>query len=494
MFILNASDIYNMELTAKNSFRLTDEILMENAGIHVYKKIKKKFNKDSKIAVLAGPGNNGGDGFVTARHLISSGYNVDIFYTYDDNMYKDAAKTNLNILKAMGANLYSFSDVTDFTSYNIIVDALFGIGLKRSIKGIYENIINLANISGAYIISVDIPSGLYADSGFVENTAIKADCTITFSCLKYCLSLYPAKKYAGKIKVKNITIPKKHIEKYSNSILINKHNLPTFNKREIDSNKGTFGRVAVIGGSYEMAGAVKITAYSAFKSGCGLVTILHPNELNRNFISDIPELMSKTYDYNNPALVYEYVNQYASSCTLGNGMGINSNIKEFISSLIKNVNKPVILDADGLNNLSLDDLLHIENTVILTPHLKEFSRLINENVENIVKNKIEIVKEFVNKYKVVLILKSADTIIAMPQGRIYILNGGNTALSKGGSGDALCGLTASFLAQKYSVENACILAVYTLSKAAEYAVIKNHPASILITDIINKYYKKVFNG
>ena len=474
MYILKSSNIYNMESYAKEIFGLTDEILMENAGVAVFKKVLKTAKNNNRIAVLSGPGNNGGDGFVIARHLISHGFSVDVFYTGDDSMYKNAAKTNLNILQKMSANLYPFTSIVTFSNYDIIVDALFGVGLKRKISGVYENIINLVNSSKAIVISIDIPSGLYADTPFVENTTIKADYTITFSCLKYCLCLYPAKKYAGKIKVADITIPKKHIEK------------------EKDSHKGTFGRVVSIGGSIDMAGAVKITAFSALKSGCGLVTLLHPNDLDRNFISDIPEVMTKSFDYENPEAVYEYVNSAASSVTLGNGMGQKADTQEFIRNLVLNINKPLVIDADGINAIRLDVILETKNQIIITPHLKEFSRLINKSVEEIIKNKIDIAKEFCNKYKVILVLKSADTIIAIPNEQVYIINEGNTALSKGGSGDALTGLIASFIAQGYNMKDACILACYTLGKSAKYAVKKSHPSSLLITDII-KYYKKVFN-
>lgn len=492
MFVLKASDIYNMEQSAKELFGLTDEILMENAGFAVVNKVLKKAKKNSKIVVLAGPGNNGGDGFVTARHLLSHGFYVDVFYTGDDDMYKNAAKTNLEILKKLGVTLRPFTSIDTLDNYNIIIDAIFGIGLKRKITGIYENIINLANNSKACKISIDIPSGLYADTGYVENICVKADYTITFSCLKYCLCLYPAKKYAGKIKIKDITIPKNHIEKYERSILIDKNNLPAFKIREKDAHKGSFGRVVSVGGSKDMAGAVKITALSALKSGCGLVTVMHPEELNRNFISNIPEIMTKSFDYKNYNNVCEYINSTASSATLGNGMGQITETKEFIKHLVVNIQKPLVIDADGINALNLEIISKIKNNIIITPHLKEFARLINKSVEDIIKNKVEIAKEFCNKHKVVLILKSADTIIAVPNEEIYIINQGNTALSKGGSGDALAGLTASYIAQGYSIKDSCILACYTLGKAAEYAVHKSHSSYLLVTDII-KYYKKVFN-
>lgn len=490
MYILKSSEIYSMEHSAKE-IGYTEDILMENAGTAVYNLVKKIVKKYDKIAVLAGPGNNGGDGFVTARHLLQNNYNVHIYYTGDDNNYKSSSKTNLDILKNFEIPLRNFEELNSLDEYDIIIDGLFGIGLKREVQGIYDKIITMANKSKAVKVSIDIPSGLYADNAFVDNNVINADYTVTFSCLKYCLCLYPAKKYAGKIKVADITIPKKHIEKYEHSIFINKKNIPVFKKREKDAHKGTFGRVVSIGGSINMAGAVKITAISALKSGCGLVTVMHPNELHRNFISDIPEVMTKEFDYNCPYVVYEFINTNASCAAIGNGMTQQENIKEFICDVIYNINKPLIIDADGINNINLDILSRIKVDTVITPHLKEFAKLVNCTVEEIIKNKVSMAKEFADKYNITLVLKSADTIIAIPNKNIYILNKGNTALSKGGSGDALTGLIASYIAQGYLIEHACILAVYTLGKAAEYAVKKNHPSSLLITDII-KYYKKVY--
>lgn len=491
MYILKSSEIYSMEHSAKE-MGYTEDILMENAGTAVYNLVKKVAKKYYKIVVLAGPGNNGGDAFVTARHLLQDNYNVHIYYTGDDNNYKLSSKTNLEILKNICIPLKSFDEINSLDEYDIIIDGLFGIGLKREVQGIYEKIITMANKSKAVKISIDIPSGLYADNAFVDNNVINADYTVTFSCLKYCLCLYPAKKYAGKIKVADITIPKKHIEKYEHSILINKKNKPDFKKREKDAHKGTFGRVVSIGGSINMAGALKIAAISALKSGCGLVTVMHPNELHRNFISDIPEIMTKEFDYNCPYAVYEFINTNASCAAIGNGMTQQENIKEFICNVIYNINKPLVIDADGINNINLDILSKIKVDTVITPHLKEFARLLNCTVEEIIKNKVSMAKEFAEKYNVTLVLKSADTIIAVPNKNVYILNEGNTALSKGGSGDALAGLIVSYIAQGYSIEHACILAVYTLGRAAKYAVKKNHPSSLLITDII-KYYKKVYN-
>ena len=286
MYILSCKDIYKMESDAQNNYNISETILMENAGAALFLFIKNTADKNSKIIILAGPGNNGGDGFVLMRHLITNGYNADLYYPVQNNKYGKAAELNLNILNILNIHIYDLSTLNNLDKYDIIIDALFGIGLTRSISGIYKDIIEKANNTNALKIAVDIASGLISDSPEVPECVFKADYTITFSTLKYCHTLYPAKTYSGKVITANITIPDNIISQYKHNIFINEYNKPALKTRPQDSHKGTYGRVAVVGGSIEMAGAVKIAAASALHSGCGLITLCHPNTLNRNFISD----------------------------------------------------------------------------------------------------------------------------------------------------------------------------------------------------------------
>lgn len=492
MYILNSKDIYKMEEAVKRDYNISEIVLMENAGTALFDFIKNKADKNSKILILAGPGNNGGDGFVLMRHLAANGYYADLYYPEQNNKYGDAAQVNLNILNNLNINIHDLSTLNNMEQYDIIVDALFGIGLTRDISGIYKEIIDKVNNTNALKISADIASGLISDSSEVPECVFKADYTVTFSTLKYCHVLYPAKTYSGKVITANITILDNIISQYEHNIFIDKYNKPVLKSRPQDSHKGSYGKVAIIGGSTEMAGAVKIAAISALHSGCGLITLCHPAELNRNFISDIPEIMTKSFTYNEPALICDYINNSANVYTIGNGMGRQKNVKEFILYILQNTLKPVIIDADAINAISLNELNNIQSEVIMTPHLAEFARLINKDISEIKKNKVSLAKEFADKYNIYLILKSAETIAAVPNDKVYILNTGNTALAKGGSGDALCGLTASLAAQGYSAKDTCILAPYILGKSAEKAVEKHNPAYLSITQIIN-YYNEVFN-
>ncbi len=492
MFILSKENTYKLEETVKNTYGISELILMENAGIALFNHIKNMIKQESRILILAGPGSNGGDGFVLMRHLCVHNYNADIYYPVDKNKYGSAAETNLSILNSLNIPLYNLSELGNIDEYDVIVDALFGIGLNKKLDGIYKEIIEKANNSNALKIAVDISSGLICDSPALPECAFKADYTITFSALKYCHVLYPAKKYSGQAITANISIPYNIISDFESDILINEYNLPNILKREPDSHKGSFGKVCLIGGSYEMAGAVKIAAISALHSGCGLISLIHPDNLDRNFISDIPEIMTKQFNYNEPDTVCSFINNSATVYSIGNGMGRSENVKEFILHVVKNALKPAVIDADACNALSLDDLNDIKSEVIITPHLAEFAHLTCKNIDEVKENKLALAKEFADKYNIYLILKSAETIIAVPNDKTYILNTGNTALSKGGSGDALCGLTVSLAAQGYSLKDACILAVYILGKSAEKAVEYYNPTTLSITQIIN-YYSEVLN-
>ena len=232
MFILSKENTYKLEETVKNTYGISELILMENAGIALFNHIKNMIKQESRILILAGPGSNGGDGFVLMRHLCVHNYNADIYYPVDKNKYGSAAETNLSILNSLNIPLYNLSELGNIDEYDVIVDALFGIGLNKKLDGIYKEIIEKANNSNALKIAVDISSGLICDSPALPECAFKADYTITFSALKYCHVLYPAKKYSGQVITANISIPYNIISDFESDILISEYNLPNILKRE----------------------------------------------------------------------------------------------------------------------------------------------------------------------------------------------------------------------------------------------------------------------
>ena len=619
-FILPAKSITAIE---KDILSIIPEaILMENAANRFINRLENYININDKIAVVAGPGNNGGDGLAIARLLISKDYNVDIFIPNDISKYSETTLKNLEILQHFvkirnrGA-IYSLDllahnslfidaenyikhndnmdyniDIDDleynnkFNKYSVIIDALFGIGLNREISGHYKDIINNMNNSHGLVFSVDIPSGLLADSCEHPKIAVHADYTITFSVSKYALCGYPAKKYAGQIFIENISIPNTvfhdittdflitkdniiktiyketindvldyynlfkeeshkiakrqlnhdeiyyelihHEEKmnqmpiafkdfrkfiFSNNLLANHFNFHDTSKDEsslkkekdfmIDqiinlylskrnirsisniinrdnlSYKGTYGKVGLIGGSSKFLGALKIAGISARRFGAGLITCIHPSDISRDFISDFPEIMTSTFDYENGWSLSIELNQKMDAISIGNGMGIGGNLKKFINDYLDKNLLPTVIDADGLNNLSLEEIKNHakhNNSIVITPHLGEFSKLLNIPLVELNKNKFQIAKDFSKNFNITLVLKSADTLIATPSGYAYSIAIGNSGLSQGGTGDALTGAITSLLGQGFNPTVASILAIYLIGRSSEIIVESNSEA------------------
>lgn len=492
MRIFSAADIYDMEKKAADVYLISETALMENAGSALSGFIENIAGRNTPIAVLCGPGNNGGDGFAAARHLISKKYNVRLFFN-PETEYKGAAKNNLEILKRQNIPLTDFKDIKTLDDFGIIVDALFGTGLKREISGEYQRIIEAANSAGGIKVAADIPSGLFADSPAVKGTVFRACHTVTFSSLKICQALYPAKSYCGKTVTVNITIPEILMSSYKSDTLITMENLPKLKERPASSHKGYYGRTVTIGGSKNMAGAVKIASLSALRSGCGLVTCAHPEDLDRNFISDIPEIMTKPFSEKKADNIIKFINDYASACSIGSGMGREKETEEFIKNVLFNINKPVVIDADGLNALTEKDFDKIKTDIVITPHIAEFARLTGKSAEETAENKLMAAKEFAKTHKAVTVLKSADMITACAyDDNAFIVNNGNTALAKGGSGDALAGVIASLIAQGYKHGEAAVLGCFILAESSRIASINKNEAAITVTDII-KCFPETFD-
>lgn len=589
-------------------------LLMENAANRFLNRLEKHINYSDKIAVIAGPGNNGGDGLAIARLLISSGYNVDIYIPNDISKYNETTLQNLKILQDIvkiehlgsiftidsishnkflknednieeDINILNSQDITynRLNQYTIIIDALFGIGLNKEVTGHYRDIIININNSPALKFSVDIPSGLFADSCDYPGICVKADYTITFSVSKYALCGYPAKEYAGTIYIENISIPDSIFKKLATDFIITRENLVKslyleevkdqlnhinhvrndfpeifvhkFNEEDMyytliqdaeknnqsnlsfkdfrkfifshnlfsneilknndpekesekavylekivdtflcknnissvgdiisrrkASHKGTYGKVGLIGGSTSYLGALKIAAISSRRMGSGLVTCIHPESISRDFLLDTPEIMSKAFNTSKGVELATELNEKMDALLIGPGIGTNDNTKNFIKELLKTDTLPIVIDADGINSLTLEDLEELKNygkynkSIVLTPHLGEFARLLNISVQELSKNKFLIAKDFSKKYNVTLVLKSTDTIIATEEGYTYSLDFGNNGLSQGGTGDALAGAITSLLGQGFNPTIASILAVYLIGRSSEIIINKNN--------------------
>jgi NAD(P)H-hydrate epimerase len=477
-------------------------VLMEQAGRRVTESILADYSDLERVLVLAGRGNNGGDGFVISRLLAQAGIEVKTILLGDKEQLTGDAKVNLNILEELG---YQVEEITrlegvqslqsDFKRADLLVDALLGTGIKGELRGLFPAIIKLVNQVRTSVVSVDIPSGVEADSGLVKDVAIKAQQTITFALPKLGLILYPGAEFVGQLKIVEIGIPQQVIEQQeiTTNLITSDLVAGLFPARADKSHKGDYGKLLLVAGSTGMTGAASLVAQSSLKMGAGLVTVGVPQSLNPTLEVKLTEVMTYPLAETDSGTVavdaLEQVNDLMSSrdvLAVGPGLGVEEEVEVLVNQLLAELEKPIVIDADGLN--AINDLAILKartNATILTPHPGEMSRLIGQPIVEIEKNRLEVAQEFALAYGVTLVLKGAKTVIATPGGKAYVNQTGNSALATGGSGDVLTGLITSLLGQGLTAEDSAIIAVYLHGLAAELGSEELTKYSLLPTDLID---------
>lgn len=483
------------------------EELMDNAGEKLGRKILEVCIKLNckKAVILAGKGNNGGDGFVAADFLSESGV-VPTVILVCGAPSTDLAKNAFNKLhKDIKVLEYDGNENSDWAcaiDNSIIADCIFGTGFKGEIRENLNALFSRLANSPKYIIACDIPSGVNADSGQASKLSVCADETITFHRIKLGMLLSPARYLCGKISTVDIGIPEKVSEltkeqfgeavfEESNEQTIGSY-LP---KRPKWGHKGTFGRLVSVCGSESYIGAAGISTLAAMRTGVGLVNLCCPQKVIDSLSGGLWECTYTALKTNEDGIImsdelpkiYEKL-KGAGALLIGCGLGHNSETEKLVSSLIEASPLPIILDADGINSIApnTDILLKAKAPVILTPHPAELARLCGVTTAEILSHRHKYAHELANKYNVTVVSKGAETIIC--QGGITnIVRAGNTALSKGGSGDMLAGIISSLTAQapEKLFEN-CIAGCYIMGKAAEKLSETKSERSIIARDIINE--------
>ncbi len=481
MKVLSADYIRKSEEKAVLSGAFSFRELMYKAGNSVGEIIKEKFGcENRKIAVICGNGNNGGDGFVIARYLYEHGAEISVYLPLGKPRTEDAT--------------YYYEQLPQFIiseefdgKYDIIVDAIFGIGLSRAPDEKLTNLFEKINSNGAKIVSVDIPSGVGSDTGKVFTTAVNADLTVTFIALKPCFMLPDASDYCGEVTVCDIGV--KPINCLYETI-----EKPTFPKRRRNSHKGTYGTALIIGGSYGMAGALMLCSKAALRSGLGIAKCVMCKSIYPAFTSYLPEAVCMpTNETPNGTLDSNYIDiekltKDATALLFGCGVGTDSSTAEILRKIIKESNIPTVIDADGINLISRNIELLKESKVplVLTPHPAEMARMCRTSVKEVEEDRINIARNFAVKHNCYLVLKGANTIVAEPSSKISVNMCGNPSMATGGSGDVLAGVTVSLLAQGYEPSFALKSAVYLHSHAGDKAALKRGMHSSLPSDIIEE--------
>ena len=504
MRVLTAEQMREADRRTINDIGIPGIVLMENAGRQIVSAMEAHIDglQGGSVAVLAGRGNNGGDGFVIARTLAQRGIEPAVFLFGRVGDVKGDARTNLNILGQLGITVVEIADAQAWELHSgealgadVIVDAIFGTGLREPLSGLLETVAGDVNASGKPVVAVDLPSGLSADSPEPPGPFIEATMTVTLAAPKVPLVLPPGESGAGDLVIADIGIPHDVIDNLEGpklALLTRDDIRPLIEPRAQDSHKGDYGRVLIVAGSLGKTGAAFLSGMAALRSGAGLVTIAAPRSVVPVIASMAPEYMTLPLDETPEGTVdfpaiEEVLAFPADVIAVGPGLGRSPGTTAFVHALVERSATTLVLDADALNafNEEPDRLLAREGLdIIVTPHPGEIARLIGLSSDDVQKSRLEIARDFAASHRVTVILKGHRTIIATPDGSAYINLTGNPGMATAGTGDVLTGMVAAWAAQLLDAEAAAQLAVYLHGLAGDLAEADDSDTSLVAGDVI----------
>ncbi|MDE5648654.1 MAG: NAD(P)H-hydrate dehydratase, partial [Oscillospiraceae bacterium] len=483
----------------------TYEMLMEKAGEHLAEKIisiinlekNEDNNQDFDIIFLCGNGNNAGDCFVAARYLKQ--YGIDsVAALLCGEPKTEIAKLNFSRIDNIEV-MYEFNKCIDKLSDSkrnrIIVDGVFGTGFHGELPEEVREVFSACRESDI-VIAVDVPSGGDCRNGQVSDGTLKADHTVTFGFIKFGMTQYPLKEYCGEICVADIGIPEEYADnfKYKIKVMCDSKLKNIIPRKKPDSHKGNYGRLLIVCGSEKMPGACIMAAEASARSGVGLLQIATVKSITPVITNRLPEAMLEPLEADENGYIssdnFEKIMsaaEKASAVLIGCGLGVTNGTIELVKNLLKNLNCPIILDADGINCISdsIDIIRQTKSSIILTPHPAEMGRLCGRNTAEIQSDRLGTAMNFSNEYNATVVLKGAGTVIA-EKNNIYVNQTGNPGMGKGGSGDVLSGIIASFAAQGISTVDSAVLGTFVHGAAGDLAASKKSMQSMIATDIIGE--------
>jgi NAD(P)H-hydrate epimerase len=470
MKILNAAQMRNIDRRATEQFGIPSILLMENAARSVARTIRLHYPQADPVAIFCGPGQNGGDGFAAARHLANDGVTPLLFILGQRANYAGDSATNLAICERLGFPMWEIdtADALDralarASDTDLLVDAIFGTGLNRAAEGIYADAIRGLQSLRLPILAVDVPSGLDASTSDVVEPVVRADLTITFALPKIAHIFAPASGCCGEIVVADISIPGAAIdtENVRLSLATAEEILPLVAEREAATHKGTYGHVAIIGGSEGRSGAAILSARAAIRGGAGLVTVLTDRETARIVDSASIESMTLAIEYD-AAAVARVLDPF-SAVVLGPGLPDDEESYRFVRKLVPLIGKPLLIDASGLNAFAgrADELADEGGSVrVITPHPGELARLLRMDTAEVNRRRFDVAAEAAVRTRCIVVLKGHQTIVADPGGSVSVNPTGNPGMASGGMGDVLSGLLGALLARSSDAYEASRAAVY----------------------------------
>lgn len=500
MVVLNCEQMRLLEKEQENCGTALSTLML-NAGEALSQALLEEFKpqKGEGIAILCGKGNNGGDGFVAAKRLKEQGFGVVILLV-DGEPASELAKKMLEEA-ALLVPVWRYHEEPvkvreKIMQADYIIDAVYGFGFKGELNKELCAIADYVKKSGKKLLSCDIPSGVECDSGFVGTSAFYADATVTFTAYKPAHVLFPGMDYCGKIIVKNVGISRELFAKSPYLMRITDSAAATgiFPEDRISDNKGSNGTLLAVCGSFGMAGAAVMSIKAALYSGTGLVRAVLPQSIYPIVAGNLFEPVFLPVPSNSEGTLTKdsipfilSQSKKASAVLIGCGMGLNEDTAALLYALIKECEKPMVIDADGINALSahIDILKEAKAPIILTPHPGEMARLLNTDIKTVQINRRQAAKRLSDTYRVITVLKGANTIIALPDDDVYVNTTGNNGMAKGGSGDVLAGIIASFAARGVPLFKAALAGVYFHGVAGDIAKIRFGKISMQPTDIID---------
>ncbi|HUW93831.1 MAG TPA: NAD(P)H-hydrate dehydratase [Bacteroidales bacterium] len=490
MKVYSAREIKYLEEATIKLEPVTSMALMERAANAAFLRIKDKLSEESSVAVFAGPGNNGGDGLVIARLLKNEGYQLRVFLIETGVRHSTEQEANLQRLNKSGIIPVTLTDTASFpvlSPNETVIDAIFGSGLTRPPSGLAADAIRMINSSGTYVISIDVPSGLFCDDNSTADPSaiIKASLTLTFQFPKLSFMFAGTSAFVDKWEVLDIGLHAPTISSMPSAyqFVEAKDIRPVLRKRKKFDHKGAFGHALIIAGSHGKAGAAILAAAAAMRTGAGLVTVHTPGSAVIPIQSALPEAMVSPDPGAEFITTMPDLARY-NAVGVGPGLGTDPDTRNAITDLLKSCNRPLVLDADALNILALEPeaLALLPPGSILTPHPGEFKRLAKTDKSDY--QLLMIQREFASKHNCIIVLKGSCTSVALPDGKVYFNSTGNPGMATGGTGDVLTGMITSMLAQEYPPEQAAVAAVYLHGAAGDLALRIHSEESLIAGDII----------
>lgn len=508
--VYTSEEMRRCDAAATGRYGIPGILLMENAARGSVDLAELHFGsvKGQWIVVLCGKGNNGGDGFAIARHLVNRGADVDVLTIGPDSAAEGDAKINLEIIRAMEKEtrrlrirlLSSSAQLADMLLRRPawIADAMLGTGLSSPVKGEIAEIIEVLNGSPVPVLAVDIPTGIDADTGNVLGHAVQADYTFTMGGLKRGLLLRSGREHAGEVRIVDISMPNEgYALETTTTFQLDAGDVDRWlPRRKLDVHKYQLGNVFVLAGSTGLTGAAVMASESALRSGAGIVHLGIPASLNHIMEMKLTEVMTLpfketdqgSFSLNDFDAILEQINT-SSVSIIGPGLSRQYETQNLVRRLVERATKPLVLDADALFALSghLSILQQTHAQIVLTPHMGEFARLVSQTKEDIDTKRIDIAQTFAVEFGVTLVLKGAPTVVATSDGSVFINPTGNPGMATAGAGDVLSGIIAGFIAQGGSAAHAACCGVYLHGLAGDHAKQNVGEYGLIATDIIRSF-------